>query len=521
MRKLLLIIFLLLSIALTSQTRNQKQEIDSLLTLSRNCLFSIDLISALKNSQNAFQKSEKINYSQGKARASYYIANALLENGNYKSALEYLSISLQETYTKNTPQLTTDIYRVRGRAYGNMGLSDISISEFKKALKSAEQISVSENRKYTQSLLYENLIYLYNKKGINDSVKYYLDQNKSVLKDLKEDFIFRNKSNYYNYLAEYYITLEKYDSAILSLKKSIQITERYPHPYTSQTYKLWGNIKYIQQQLDSALLYYFKAVKNIEKNGLKNEMPPIYENIASIYELQGNEDSAQNYRLKSMEIQKKINLGKTEANETALKTILQEKSTQISQKSYTLIIVLMIVFFALTGMIILYFRKKREKDYERFKQILKEIENRRSKAEYSVGVELFSKIGANSKELIKKETEEMLLDKLKLFEKNMDFLGTNVSLSSVAGLLKTNTKYLSYVINKHKKKDFSGYINELKIHYIVEKLKNDPKYRTYKISYLAEECRFSSHSKFTTTFKTVTGLSPSLFLSYLEKSKEE
>lgn len=521
MRKLLLIIFLLSSIISISQTQNQKQEIDSLLIISRNYLFSIDLISALNNSQNAFQKSEKINYSEGKARASYYIANALLEIGSYKSALEYLSFSLREPYAKNTAQLATDIYRVRGRAYGNMELSDISISEFKKALKSAEQISVSENRKYTQSLLYENLIYTYDNKGINDSVKYYLDKNKSVLKGLKEEFVFRNKSNYHNYLAEYYTKLEKYDSAILNLKKSIQITERYPHPYTSETYRLWGNIKYTQKQLDSALLYYSKAVENISKTGLKNELPPIYESIASIYELQENKDSAKNYRLKSLEIQRKITLDKTEANETVLKTILNEKSTQISQKSFMLVSVVIVLFVVLTGMIVFYFRKKRKKDDIRFRQTLKEIENKKSKTEYDAGLESFSKIGANSKELIKKETEEMLLKRLKLFEKKRDFLDSNVSLPSVAGRFKTNTKYLSYVINKHKKKDFSSYINELKIHYIIEKLKSEPKYRSYKISYLAEECRFSSHSKFTTTFKTVTGLSPSVFLSCLEKNDKD
>lgn len=516
MRKLLLIIFLLSSIVLIAQTKNQKQEIDSLLTLSKNGLYSIDLISVLKNSRNALQKSKKTNYSQGKARASYYIANALLNNGNYKSALEYLSLSLQENYTKSTPQLITDIYRVRGRAYGNMRLYNISASEFKKALKSAEQISVPENRKFTQSLLYENLIGLYIKKGINDSVKYYLDQNKLALKDLKEDFIFKNKSNYYSYLAEYYISLKKYDSAIFNLKKCIQITEKYPHPYTSDTYKIWGNIKYTQKQLDSALHYYFKAIKNIEKTSLKNEIPPIFESIASIYELQGNNEAAKNYRLKSMQIQEKITLGQIEANETVLKTIVDEKSTQISQKSYIFITILTIIFFVFICVIIFYFRKKRKKDYERFKQILNKIENKKNVT--LIQEDAFSKTGINSKDFIKKETEEMLLNRLELFEKNMDFLDSNVSLSSVAGNFKTNTKYLSYVINTHKKKDFSSYINELKIHYIIEKLKNEPKYRSYKISYLAEECKFSSHSKFTSAFKVVTGLSPSLFLSYLEKN---
>lgn len=521
MRKLLFIIFLLLPLLLISQTKNEKQEIDSLLTISRNGMVSIDLISVLKNSQSALKKSEKINYSQGKARASYYIAHALFNSGNYKNTLKYLSLSLQEPYTKNTPQLTTDIYNLRGKVYGSIGLYNASISEFEKALKSVEQISVLENRKFTQTLLYENLIHIYSKKGVNDSVKYYLDLDKLALKDLKEDFIFKNKNSYYTYLAEYYIKSEKYDSAIFSLKKSIQITEKYPNPYTSAAYKTWGNIKYTQKQLDSALIYYFKAIKNIEKTGLKNEIPAIYEDIASVYELQGNKSSARSYHLQSMEIQKKLNLSQIEASETALKIIIDEKSTQISQKSYTFITILTIIFLVFIGMIIFYFRKKRKKDYKRFKNILKEIEDRRSKAQYTVSIEPISKTEVNAKELIKKETEEVLLNRLELFEKNMDFLDSNVSLSSVAGNLKTNTKYLSYIINKHKKKDFSSYINELKIHYIIEKLKNDPKYRTYKISYLAKECRFSSHSKFTSAFKTITGLSPSLFLSYLEKNDIE
>lgn len=517
MRKLLLIVSLLSSITLISQTKNQKQEIDSLLLLSRNYLFSIDMSLALENSRVALEKSEKVNYSQGKALSSYYIANVLLESGDYKKAFDYLSASLHEDYTKNTPQLTTDIYRVRGRAYGNMGFSEVSISEFKKALQAAEKISISKNKKYTQSLLYENLIYLYNKKGIKDSVKYYLNQNESTLQGLEESFIYRNKTSYYNYLAEYYISLKKYDSAILSLKNAIEITERHPYPYTSVTYKLWGNLKHSEKQLDSALYYYFKAVRNIEEFSLKSEIPSVYESIASIYEVKEMKDSVKYYHIKSMEIQQKISQAKAEANETVLKTILKEKSIRISQKTYTLIMVSIVIFLTLLGMVILYFRKKRKKDYERFKQILKEIENKRNKTNYSESVERFLKIEAHSKELIKKETEEHLLKKLNLFEKNKDFLDSNVSLSSLAASFKTNTKYLSYVINKHKGKDFSSYINELKIYYIIDKLKNEPKYRKYKISYLAEECHFSSHSKFTATFKSVTGLAPSLFLSYLDK----
>src|SRR5690606_8859806 len=116
------------------------------------------------------------------------------------------------------------------------------------------------------------------------------------------------------------------------------------------------------------------------------------------------------------------------------------------------------------------------------------------------------------------DTETELLKKLEKFENDNEFLNNNLSLALLSANLNTNTKYLSHIINKHKKKDFSSYINELRILYIVQKIKKDPNYHNYKISYLASECGFSSHSKFATVFRNTTGLTPSSFL-HTERSK--
>ncbi|HLS70913.1 MAG TPA: helix-turn-helix domain-containing protein [Chitinophagaceae bacterium] len=88
----------------------------------------------------------------------------------------------------------------------------------------------------------------------------------------------------------------------------------------------------------------------------------------------------------------------------------------------------------------------------------------------------------------------------------------NISLSKLVGQLKTNNKYLSYIINSHKNTDFNTYINTLRILYIVDKLKNNPKYLEYKIAYLAKESGFTTHSLFSAVFKEITGESPSEFI---------
>lgn len=116
---------------------------------------------------------------------------------------------------------------------------------------------------------------------------------------------------------------------------------------------------------------------------------------------------------------------------------------------------------------------------------------------------------------LKKENE--ILDKLNKFEKKQQFLSSTLSLSSLASSMNVNYNYLTLTIKKYKKNNFNGYINQLRIDYIILKLKQNPEYLNYKISYLAEECGFSSHTVFTRIFIEKTGIPPSKFIEYVKK----
>ncbi len=118
---------------------------------------------------------------------------------------------------------------------------------------------------------------------------------------------------------------------------------------------------------------------------------------------------------------------------------------------------------------------------------------------------------------IPKETEDRILSQLLTLEQGKFYLENDINLSYLAATLKINSKYLSLIINRHKGKDFNNYINELRINYIIDKLQHNAAYTSYKIAYLAQESGFSTHSKFTTAFKNVTGISPSAFISNLKK----
>ncbi len=200
-------------------------------------------------------------------------------------------------------------------------------------------------------------------------------------------------------------------------------------------------------------------------------------------------------------------------------------------------VVIIVLCSALIGSV-LHFRSKQRKQRSKLRNIIRNLQ--KSTAENSEilpnenetvsgfansSIEEVSKhdeeiIKRRNESLMTSETETKLLELLHDFEKGTLFNNKNMSLPFLAGELNTNTKYLSYVINQHKSSDFKSYINRLRINYIVDKLVNDEKYRHYKISILADECGFSSHSKFAAVFKIVTDYSPSAYIKLLESGNQ-
>ncbi|OPB88883.1 hypothetical protein BAS09_03945 [Elizabethkingia ursingii] len=111
------------------------------------------------------------------------------------------------------------------------------------------------------------------------------------------------------------------------------------------------------------------------------------------------------------------------------------------------------------------------------------------------------------------ETEKEILEKLKLFEENNDFIKKGLNLNKLAAKLGTNTYYLSTVINEHKGKNFSQYLSFLRITYITKLLCRDSKFLSYTIEALAEECGMASRQNFSNLFFEVNGLRPKDFIA--------
>ena len=113
-----------------------------------------------------------------------------------------------------------------------------------------------------------------------------------------------------------------------------------------------------------------------------------------------------------------------------------------------------------------------------------------------------------------------ILDKLKTFEQSNRFVKKRYTLDRLAKEIKTNSSYLSKVINTTKNINFATYLNILRIAYAIDQLKKDKTFRSYSVEGLAEACGFNTTQSFSNAFYKQTGVKPGYFIKELDKASE-
>ncbi|GAB1856827.1 helix-turn-helix transcriptional regulator [Flavobacteriaceae bacterium MHTCC 0001] len=211
-----------------------------------------------------------------------------------------------------------------------------------------------------------------------------------------------------------------------------------------------------------------------------------------------------NYKFISRKIAKKYDNNNLKKERERLTAVVGQKS----KTSKTLIIAIIVIILGS----LLYIAYLNRRNRKRLKRILeKTVPEIRNKEE-----NIKPKINDQANRVnIRPEIIDDLLEKLQDFENNKGFVDSSINLSTLANKLETNPKYLSKVVNHYKEKNFSNYLNDLKINYAIEKLKADKQFRLYTIKAIAIDVGFNSAESFSKAFFNVTKLKPSYFLKEL------
>ncbi len=127
--------------------------------------------------------------------------------------------------------------------------------------------------------------------------------------------------------------------------------------------------------------------------------------------------------------------------------------------------------------------------------------------------ELFNEKSKYGNKKIEANEALVQLEKLNtLMQEKELYKNSNLKLSDLAETLKLSAHHLSQLLNDNEGKNFARYINEFRIAEAQRMISSDSKLTLEAIGY---ECGFNSKSTFFTTFKNITGKTPSEYKSLI------
>ena len=408
-----------------------------------------------------------------------------------------------------------------------------------------------------------------NKKVLNEDYKTYyifslmslIDSNTRIGKHqenislLEEayDFIYKNN---FEHLKPYFISSEgtdafykaNYSLAIRKLSEAIRsYNDQWPH-LNDIFYIGLSNWKLGKR--DVAVKYFEEIDKEYDKSKKLNpEFRPAYELLIKYNDSIGNRDKQLKYINTLMSLDKnyeknyKYLFSKINKEYDTHKLINEKNKIESSLKNQRTIISSILLLTILASLFYWNRYNSLQKKYkEKFEEIisqkpilekietLAEVESKQeddlnpktlnitdkikiTAPKNSSELEFYNKIPGLNPILV-----QNILQQLDKFEEELRFTDNQMSLRLLSEEFNTNIPYLSKIINVYKGKNFNYYINDLRIDYIIELLKNDATYLNYDIKNLASLAGFTNAVNFSDNFQRKFEIKPSFFIKMMKEN---
>ena len=387
------------------------------------------------------------------------------------------------------------------------------------------------------------------KRGIRDTVDY-LD----IMVNLTESYTKNSKidsSDYY--IARTFSSINYYDEGLyyqLLLNQGVNFYYKNDFPNAENTLRV--TLPYLERLEDKAFLvkayYYLGKIK--ESLTDTQEATRFYKRIDSVFQKtrfivpevrEGYLYLIDNYKLKQdfenqlfyvdrlLKFDSIMRKNNTQVNEKMVKqydtaNLLAEKEKLIemvyAKNSNFKIYIWILVGIVFGVTMLLYYQFQKRKLYvKRFNALM--IEESRRNEKMIPESALDKKTEEIKKLKIAEEIKTDILAKIEKFEANKKFLEPNITTNSLAAQFKTNSKYVSRIVNIYKEKNFTNYINDLRVEYLIEELKTNKKFRNYTIKAISSEIGFNTTEAFSKYFHKKTGLYPSYFIKRITEYEDE
>ncbi|XLS27840.1 helix-turn-helix domain-containing protein [Flavobacteriaceae bacterium M23B6Z8] len=426
------------------------------------------------------ESAERNNKTYEIHRINYFIA--LIKSERLEKVREALDIvqksfnffSAPANKTKYTRQYLESIYAL-GDIHRKLKQSDSA--SFYNTLGKREAMKSNEEELSMYFTFSEGLNKFY-----QDSYQASIDSLMISLGTIKTKQDIANLSLSYNYLGRSYLKKGETEKGITYLK------------LTDSIFRNTGVFNIEMRPGFEALINYYSDSNNMEKQ---------LEQVQNLLEIDNR------YNTQYKDIRNLMEVAYNKRNLLEEKDQLLTSLAQTRKKSEIWKYLIVIVALILGSLSLFYFFQQR-KYRIRFEEIL---ENNGKVSNLSLVDSLDEDLPSKDNDIgVPENIVDIILQNLEKFERKQQYLNPKMNSYLLAEKTNTNTKYLSKVINEYKKKSIINYLNDLRIEFAINKLKNDPKFRIYTIKAIAEEVGFNNPTSFSSAFRRYTQLNPSYFI---------
>ena len=366
-----------------------------------------------------------------------------------------------------------------------------------------------------------------------------IDENKKALtlieKGLKYTLENHENVRYHRYLSllgAYNLKIKNYQKSITNLEKSKHFFLKNNLDFDANYAMLYLGHSYAESKnTDKAVENYIKIDSIIQKtDNTFPELRDVYSYLIDYYKEKKDKEKQLYYidrflkinsildtqfRYISRELPKKYDTPK----------LLSEKEEiikELKNKKYLSYITIGILCLLLIFIMILFVKAKRkENEYKKIAQeLVKSVSEKSHFTENNIKNEVVAnqEVFDSEKNILPNEIVEHILKELIIFEEKEKYLKTGITVDSLAKKIKTNSSYLSKVVNTYKEKSFPNYLNDLRIDYALIRLLNDKKFRSYNFSVIASDLGYNNEQAFANAFKKRTGTTLSTYLKEIDSS---
>ena len=365
-----------------------------------------------------------------------------------------------------------------------------------------------------------------------------------------------NLTRFYNYLNQGLLARVRKDlhAAIFMHAQALDYARNHEmdgHFAVSQM----GQLGTLEEELGNekqAIDWYLQCEKLLKEGGYISPLVTAYEKLSNLYRKQHNDSASMRYQRLFVSLSDSL-FNEREFNSKRGRIVDYETQhnileiSSLNSRNRTLLAVIILFALMLVALIVLIsyiFRQNRElvstqrllieKHNELNKQLemqnrlsdeyfkapapsdsqanpLAEIANDRDKNEVSDNAMDEESYESAAPLLSKQQSDILLIAIAKVMEDSHTISDPDFGLQTLANLVGSNTKYVSWAINATYGKNFKTYLNEYRIREASRRLADTEKYGNPTMAVLAEQLGYKSPTSFNQAFKRILGMTPAAY----------